>query len=179
MNDEARIELAGEYGRDDLVERQGRCLDLRCEQFQGEIGGGHGSGDGDADALDLIKREGLLRDDHRAVVFTDRAPAGHQGVVVLDVRIGVKADSRDVVGLLIACLAVECLDIGQGVGKAIARNAHFICGESVEHKGVVGVGAMGDADFTSLWRCFDHEGFQSMCNAGRSFQRCAVRFRAW
>jgi hypothetical protein len=47
--------------------------------------------------LDVGERELARGDDHGAVAFADRAAAGHQGVVVLQVGIGVEGDGGDVV----------------------------------------------------------------------------------
>ena len=75
VNDEARVELAGDHLRDDFVERHGRGFDFRREQLQREIGRRQRAGDGDAHALDLLAIELLGRDDHWAVIFADAAAA--------------------------------------------------------------------------------------------------------
>ena len=85
------------------------------------------------------------RDDHRAVAFAYGAAAGHQGVVLLHVRVGMEGDRGDVVEGLLDGALVQRLDVGEGVGELEAGDAHLVGGEAVEHEGVVGVGAVGDA----------------------------------
>ena len=96
-------------------------------------------------------------DDHRAVAFADAAAAGHQGVVVLQVGIGVEGDGGDVVEGLVDGAVVEGLDVGEGVGELEAGDSDLVGGEAVEHEGVVGVGAMGDADLSNGGTCCSHD----------------------
>ncbi len=146
VNDESSFKLAGDYGGDDLVERNDGGFDLGSEELESEVGGGEGAGDGDAGLLELGDRELAGRDDHGAVALADAAAAGHQGVLVLEVGIGVEADGGDIVESLVDGAVVEGLDVGKGMRELVARDAHLVGGEAVEHKGVVGVGAVGDAD---------------------------------
>ena len=85
-------------------------------------------------------------DDHGAVAFADAAAAGHQGVLVLQVGIGVEGDGGDVVEGLVDGAVVQRLDVGEGVGELVAGDADLVGGQAVEHEGVVGVGAVGDVD---------------------------------
>ena len=95
------------------------------------------------------------RDDHGAVALADGAAAGHQGVVVLQVGIGVEGDGGDVVEGFVDGALVEGLDVGESVGELVAGDADFVGGEAVEHEGVVGVGTVGDADFARMRRGCD------------------------
>ena len=97
MDDEASVKLPSDDGGDDFVERDGDGLDLWSEELEREIGGGERAGDGDAQLLHLVERELLRSDDHGAVAVADGATAGHQGVVFLDVGVGVEADGGDVI----------------------------------------------------------------------------------
>ena len=67
-----------------------------------------------------------------------------------------EADGGDIVELLVDGLMVEGLDVGEGVVEAIAGDADFVGGEAVEHEGVVGVWAMGDADVVDCCCCGGH-----------------------
>ena len=81
-----------------------------------------------------------LGDDHGAVAFADAAPAGHQGVIILHVRVSVEGDSGDVVKRFVDRQVVQCLDVLEGVIELEAGNADLIRGKAIEHKGVIGVG---------------------------------------
>jgi hypothetical protein len=159
VDDEARFELARGNGGDDLVEGDDRGFDLGCEELEGEVGGSKGAWDGDAGLLDLRQGEFAGGDDHGTVAFTDAATAGHQGVVVLQVGVGVERDGGDVVEGLIDGAVVEGFYVGEGVGEFVARDTHLVSGEAIEHEGVVGIGAMGDADLLNGGACGSHDAF--------------------
>ncbi len=57
-----------------------------------------------------------------------------------------EADRGDVVEGFVDGAVVEGLDVGEGVGEFVAGDAHLVGGKAVKHEGVVGVGAVGDAD---------------------------------
>ncbi len=57
-----------------------------------------------------------------------------------------EGDGGDVVEGFVDGLVVEGLDVGEGVAELEAGDADLVGREAVEHKGVVGVGAVGDAD---------------------------------
>ena len=61
-----------------------------------------------------------------------------------------KGDSCDVVEGFVDSLVVEGFDVGKDVGEFVAGDPDLVGGQAIEHKGVIGVGAVGDAD---LLRC--------------------------
>ena len=128
----------------DFVEGDDDGFDLRGEELEREKGGGQRSGHGDARLLDVGEGELARRDHHGAVALAHGAAAGHQGVVVLQVGIGVEGDGGDVVKRLVDGALVEGFDVGEGVAELEARDTHLVGGQPVKHKGVVGVGAVGD-----------------------------------
>ena len=142
--------------RDDLVEGEGDRLHLGAEELEREIGCGERAGNGDARLPDLVRRELARGDHHGAVSLAHRAAAGHQGVGLLHVGIGVEADGRDVVVGVVDGALVKCLDVGERVGELEAGNAHLVGGQAVEHEGVVGVRAVGNLDFLNGCACLCH-----------------------
>ena len=98
VDDEAGVELARCHGVEDLVERTSRRnlhLSRRARskpQLQREERGRQRAGHGDRLAAQVVDRQRLRGDDHRAVVVAHAAPAGQQGVLVEQVAIGVDAD---------------------------------------------------------------------------------------
>ena len=58
-----------------------------------------------------------------------------------------EGDRGDVVKGLVDRPVVQRLYVSEGMGKLQARHAHLIGCEAVEHKRVVGIRAVGDADF--------------------------------
>jgi len=156
MDDEACLVFAGDYGGDDLVEGDHHGFDLRCEELEREVGGGEGAGDGDAGFFKLRHRQLAGGDDHGAVALADAAAAGHQGVVVLQVGVGMEADGGNVVEGLVDGAVVEGLDVGEGMGELVAGDSDLVGGEAVEHEGVVRVGAVGDADLLDGSTCCSH-----------------------
>jgi hypothetical protein len=159
VNDEACFELACDDGGDDLIEGNDGSFDVWGEELEREIGGGKGARDGDAGLLHLRQCELAGGDNHGAVTFADAAAASHQGVVVLQVGVGVEGDGGDVVEGLVDGAVIEGLDIGEGVGELVARDANLVGGEAVEHEGVVGVGAVGDADLLNGGAGGGHDAF--------------------
>ena len=99
--------------------------------------------------LDLVQREALAGDDHRAVALAHAAAARHQRVVVLQVGVGVEGDRRDVVEGLVDGLLVQRLDVGEGVGELQAGHAHLVGGEAVKHECVIGVRRVRDLDLAN------------------------------
>ena len=146
VDDEAGVELSGDDGGDDLVEGDELGFDVGGEEFEGEVGGGEGAGDSDAGLFDLVEGHLAGGDDHGSVAIADAAAAGHDGVVVLEVGIGVEGDGGDIVEGFVDGFLVEGFDVGEGVGELESGHAHLAGGQTVEHKCVVGVGAVGDAD---------------------------------
>ena len=121
-------------------------FDVGSEEPQGEEGCGQRAGNGDAGLLYVREGELGVGHDHGAVSFADAAAAGHQGVVVLEVGVGVEGDGGDIIEGFVDGLVVEGLDVGQYVGELIAGDPDLVGGKAVEHECVVGVGAVGDTD---------------------------------
>ena len=68
-----------------------------------------------------------------------------------------EGDGGDVVEGLVDGAVVEGLDVGEGVGELEAGDSDLVGGEAVEHEGVVGVGAVGDADRLNGGACCGHD----------------------
>jgi hypothetical protein len=173
VDDEAGVELACYDRGDDLVEGDGDGFDLGGEEFESEVGGGEGAGDRDARLLDFVERELAGCDDHGAVAFADAATAGHECVFVLKVGVGVEGDGGDVVEGLVDGAVIEGLYVGEGVGELVAGDSDLVGGEAVEHEGVVGVGAVGDADFLNCCTCGGHDASFGVRDA------CVMRSGEW
>ena len=47
-------------------------------------------------------------------------------------------------------LLVQCLDVAERVGETQARGADLVRGQSIEHEGVIGVGAVSHGDLAEL-----------------------------
>ena len=60
-----------------------------------------------------------------------------------------KRNGADVINAL-ARLLVQRLNVAQRVAEAQARSADFVRGQAIKHEGVVGIGAVGHADFAHL-----------------------------
>src|SRR5439155_21375313 len=104
-----------------------------------------GAGDSNADVRQLADREGTTADNHRAVAITHAATARKQSVLVGEVSEGVDADGSDF-KFAAEGAAVERLDVLQFVAELQLAGVELVMGEGVEHEGVVGVGAVADAD---------------------------------
>ncbi len=64
-----------------------------------------------------------------------------------------KGNGSDVVNAVAVCahcLLVQRLNVAKSVSEAQAGNLDFVGGEAVEHEGVVGIWAVGDADFAGF-----------------------------
>ena len=84
-------------------------------------------------------------DQHRAIAIAHAGPAGAKHVAIGEMGVGVQADGRQF-QLAVKGPAVERFDIDQFVLEAIAAGVELALGQGVEHEGVVGIGAMADAD---------------------------------
>jgi hypothetical protein len=157
VDDETGVELTCSDRGDDLVEGDDRGFDLGCKEFEGEVGGGKSTGNGDAGLFNLRQGELAAGDDHGTVALADAAAAGHEGVVILQVRVGVEGDRGDVVESFVDGAVVERFDVGEGVGELEAGDSDLVGGEAIEHKGVVGVGAVSDADLSDGGACCSHD----------------------
>ena len=114
VNDQAGIDGALADGVEDLVEGRDDGFEIRLIQLAGQIGGGQVPGNRDALALQLLGLHGTGGDDHGTVAIADAGPAGHQHVLVGDVRIGVIGDGAQLV-LALHGLPVQRLDIFEHV----------------------------------------------------------------
>ena len=110
-----------------------------------QIGGGHLARDRDALALQLFKLHRTGGDHHRAVAVADAGSAGHQDVLVRDVRIRVIGNRGQLVHALHG-FSVQRLDVFQDVLDVYEPRADFLRREAIEHEGVVRVRTMGAND---------------------------------
>ena len=120
--------------------------------------------------LQVLERQRLAGDDHGAVALAHAAAAAHQRVVLLQVRVGVEADGGYVEEGLALGAEVEGLDVAQRVREPVAGDADLVGGQAIEHKGVIGVGTVGDGDVEHLGRA-GGSGFLVAHGEQRSFQR--------
>ena len=149
VNDEPGLVLAVEHLGNDLVEGNDLGSDIGREQLERQVRRGHGARHGDFAARDFVQRNVARGHDHGPVTLADASAAGHDGVLVLDVRIGVKGDRRDVVEAVHG-FAIQGLDIAKRVGKLHPRHANLVGRHAVKHEGVVGVGTVRDRDFANV-----------------------------
>ena len=150
MDDEAGLVITSHDLGNDLVEGHDFGFNPGREKPQREICRGQSSRDSNFFALDFALRKSLSGHDHGAVAIADAAAAGQQSVIILDVGIGVERDGRDVINAVaFPRLLVQGLDVAKRMSEAQSGNAHLVGGQSIEHEGVVGVGAVRDADLAS------------------------------
>src|SRR5581483_6367606 len=97
MDNEAGLESASEHLRDDLIERNDGGFNFGCKELESEIGGRQRSWNSDPNLADFVEIVLARSDNHRAVSLPNRSAAGHERIVVLQVRVGVEGDGGDVV----------------------------------------------------------------------------------
>ena len=157
MNDQTGLVFSFQHLGDDLVEGNDFRFHPWSKKLQREVRGSERSGDGDALGLDFTCGKGARGDDHGPVTLAYATAARHQRVLILDIRIGMERDRTDVINSL-ARLLIQGLDVAEGMSEAQACGANFVCGQAVEHEGVVGIGAVGHGNFahmtcdTAAWR---------------------------
>ena len=152
MDDQPGVHSALPDGVGDLVEGRDDRFEIRLVEFAGQIRGGHRTGDGDALALEFLGLHGPGGDDHGAVAIADAGAAGHEHVLVGDVRIGMIGDGAEIV-LAFHGLAVQRLDVLQHVAKGDSRRAHLLRRQAIKHEGVVGIRAVSADDFLGSNQC--------------------------
>src|ERR1019366_1974545 len=104
----------------DAIERHRDGFEIRIENLESEIGRCHGPRNGDLDLSQILGSQRSGRHHHWTVALAHAAPATHQRVVVLQVRVGVEADGRYVKESLVLRAPVQGLDVAQGVVETIA-----------------------------------------------------------
>ena len=97
---------------------------------------------------DFVQRNIARGHDHRPVTFADAAAAGHQRVLVLQVRIGVKRDRGDVVEAF-QRFAIQGLDVAKRMRELHARHPDLVRCHAVKHEGIVRVRTVGYLDFAN------------------------------
>ena len=131
---------------ENLVERHDDVLKVLAQAHaEGEKRGGQRAGHGDRLAAERIERDGLAGDDHRPVVVAHAGAAGAEDVLVGQVGVGVQADGGQL-QLALEGPAVERFDIDQLVRELEIAGVDLVVRQGVEHEGVVGIGAVADAD---------------------------------
>src|SRR3984957_11474884 len=129
-----------------LVERHDFIREpLRQQQPQRQKRGGQRTGNGDAARAQFVDLHRPASDDHRAVTVAHAATARQEGVFIQQLRVGTNAD-RGHVEFAAKGAAVKRLDVLQFMAELQTAGVNFIVGQRVEHKGVVGVGAVADGD---------------------------------
>ncbi len=151
MDDQACLMLAIKYLRDNLIERHHYGLDLGRKQFQRQIGCGQRPGNGHLHPLQIFEPQRARRNHHGPVFLADTAAAGHQRVLVLNIRIGVEGNGAHIVKAFHG-FAVQGLDISERVRKFQPGHPDLVGGQAVKHKSIVGIRAMGNTDLASLDR---------------------------
>ena len=129
------------------IERNGYRLNLRIKNLERQIRRGQRARNSHANAAQVVHVQHAAGDDHGTVALAHAAAATHQRVVLLQIRIGMKADGRHVVEGLFAGAAVQGLDVAERVGKAVAGHTNLVGRQAIKHEGIVGIGAMGNGDF--------------------------------
>ena len=150
MNDEPRFVLAFQHFGNDLVEGNNFRRNVGGKQLEHQVRCRHGSRHRDLELLEFVQRNAASGDDHGAVAFANAAAGGHDRVLVLNIRIGVKGYRGDVVKA-VQGLAIQGLDIAKGVSELHVGNANFAGRHPIEHESVVRVGTVRDGDFAGAF----------------------------
>ena len=146
VNDQAGVHAVLGHRIQDLVERDQHFLEIRLKQPQRQISAGHLAWNRDFLAFDFLRRHGLHADQDGTVAVADARAAGHQDVLVGDVRIGVIGDRGQFVGAFHG-LAVQGLNVVQHMAEVNQPRADLLGRQTIEHVSVVGIGAMRADDF--------------------------------
>ena len=85
------------------------------------------------------------RHEHGAIAIAHARPAGTEHVAIGQMGVGVQAQGRQF-QLAAERPAIERFDIHQFVPELVRSGVDLAAGQGVEHEGIVGVGAMADAD---------------------------------
>ena len=146
VDHQAGVDLAGLDDVEDAVEGgDQRVVDPADGELQLQEGAGQPAGDRDPEARQRGRVEVAAGHDDRPVALAHRGPVGQQAVAIREVRVGVDGQRRDLEAAL-ARPVVEGLDVAQHVLEAEAVGRDQLLGQRVEHEGVVGVGAVPEAD---------------------------------
>src|SRR5215469_6917903 len=149
VNDQTCLKLPVDYFGDDLIEGNDFRDGIWCVQLQRKVCSGHRSRNSDLDLMEVFGRQASRRNHHRTVTLAYTAAAGHQRIVVLNIRIRVKRNGGNVVEAL-QRLAIERLDVAKGMSELHARHAHLVGGHAIKHECVIGVRAVRHLDLASF-----------------------------
>src|SRR6478609_5682729 len=119
MDDEARLVITSHDLGNDLVERYNLGFNPGREKPQREISRRQSSRNSNLFALDFALGKSLGGHNHGAVAIADTAAAGQQGIIILDVGIGVERDGGDVINAVaFPRLLVQGLDVAKRMSEA-------------------------------------------------------------
>ena len=142
MDEETRLRFAALDLLHDLVERHLAIAKVAAQvEAQDEERGRHPPGHGDLDLLQLLARDRALGDDDRAVARAHARPVREDHVLVLDERVRVERDGRDLQPALERPL-VQGLDALEHVLELEAAPVDAAGRKAPEHERVVRVRAM-------------------------------------
>src|SRR5215469_17109199 len=116
VNDQAGLKLPVDHLGDDFIEGNDFRDGIWRVQLQRKVCRGHRSRNGDLDLMDVFGRQASRRNHHRTVTLAYAAAAGHQRIVVLNIRIRMKRNGGNVVEAL-QRLAIERLDVAKGMSE--------------------------------------------------------------
>ena len=165
VNDQPSLMFAFEHLRNNHVEGNHFHFHARSKKLQRQISRSQRARHGNALLLDFALRERTRGNNHRPVAIPHTASASHERVLVLNIRISMKRNRRDVVNPL-ACLLIQRFNVAECVAESQAWRAYLAGSQSVKHKCVIGVRTMGHRDiaqvggrsgnFYGLFRSYGH-----------------------
>lgn len=145
MNDQSRINFSALNRGNDLIKRNDLVLKVRLKQFEGQKSGCPLAGNSNEALRELVSWKRTAADQNRPISLAHTGSAAEQRIALLKVSIRMDANSCH---LIPACQGsfVQCLDIRQLVSELKLSCIYLPLAQSIEHKGVIAVRAMGYAD---------------------------------
>jgi hypothetical protein len=145
VDEQARGRGARRHLVEDPVEGHLAVAEVAEVHAQDEEGRRHPAGDSDLDVAQLLPRERLLRHDDRAVAGAHARAVRQQDVLVLDERVRVERQRRDLEPS-VERPEVQRLDVLQDVLELEVAGVDLPRRERPEHERVVGIRAVSEPD---------------------------------
>src|SRR6185295_3374477 len=138
VNQQAGVTRPILNGIDDLVERNNLIPEIRVEDPQRQKSTRQLSRNRNLEIGDVIRRGRLARYDDRSVVIANRSAMRKKSVLLVNVRVSMKADRGDIVRATHRFL-VESLNVFEKVLEIQIPSVQFVRREAIEHERVVGI----------------------------------------
>src|SRR5215475_979695 len=138
VNQQARVTGSVLHRLDDLVEGNDLIREFGVENSQRQKRAGQLSRNRNLQLRNVCRRRRMPRHHDWAVVIANRSAVRQQRILVVNVRVGVKADGGNVVRAAHRLL-VQRLNVFEKMLKVKSARVQLVCRQTIEHERIIGI----------------------------------------